>query len=96
VTLKGSAAGLFDFMAHDEDAVTELWGCGFNQFGQIDDYGDDVYELARIDYVPPDRVGNGIQILWAGWADLICTLTSSPRAYFLQIIGKSARPMGRV
>ena len=51
----------------------ELWGCGFNQFFQIDDSGDDVHELTRIDSVPASSESNSrIEIYWAGWADLIC------------------------
>jgi len=51
----------------------ELWACGFNQFCQIDDSGDDVHELTRIDFVPASSESNSrIEIYWAGWADLIC------------------------
>lgn len=62
---------------NDEETVTELWGCGFNQFGQIDESGDDVHELTRIDSLcsePRLTQLDGITVLWAGWADFICTL----------------------
>jgi Regulator of chromosome condensation (RCC1) repeat len=67
-------------MDQKHDEVTELWGCGFNQFCQIDETGDDVYELTRIDFVPPDPWSHSLEILWAGWSDLICKLILTRRA----------------
>ena len=56
----------------DDELRVELWGCGFNQFGQINDSGDDVYNLTLIDYAQSWNCPS-IKLLWAGWADLLCT-----------------------
>src|SRR5271170_7605332 len=56
----------------DDELRVELWGCGFNQFRQINDSRDDVYDLTLIDYVQSSRLPS-IKLLWAGWADLLCT-----------------------
>jgi len=62
----------------DTLAVAELWGCGFNAFNQIDDSGDDIYSLKHIDssldYRDHAVSSPHFVILWAGWADLFCTL----------------------
>jgi hypothetical protein len=74
-----TGAAFYDFMdiKDDEEIVTELWGCGFNQFCQIDESGDNVRELTRIDLLSSKALfdhDDGIKIVWAGWADLICNL----------------------
>jgi hypothetical protein len=56
----------------DDELRVELWGCGFNQFGQINDSGDDVYNPTLVDYAQFSRYPS-IKLLWAGWADLLCT-----------------------
>jgi hypothetical protein len=56
----------------DDELRVELWGCGFNQFGQINDSRDDVYNLTLIDYAQSWSFPS-IKLLWAGWADLLCT-----------------------
>ena len=56
----------------DDELRVELWGCGFNQFGQINDSRDDVYNLTLIDYAQSSSYPS-IKLLWAGWADLLCT-----------------------
>jgi len=70
----------------------ELWACGFNQFCQIDDSGDDVHELTRIDFVSASSESN-IEIYWAGWADLICKHCSGAELT-LQTCGVEAIPLG--
>lgn len=54
-----------------ENRIAELWGCGFNQYDQIDNSGRDAFELKKIDetHLSPKPQ---LSILWAGWADLIC------------------------
>jgi len=54
-----------------DEIALELWGCGFNQTGVIDSTGEDVVEPTLIDSKPR------IEILWAGWADLFCSLPIS-------------------
>src|SRR5436190_1845575 len=60
----------------DKRAVAELWGCGFNAFTQIDDSGDDIYNLkhiqSSIDYREHAVSSPHFVILWAGWADVFC------------------------
>lgn len=53
------------------DSQVELWGCGFNQFRQINDSGRDIHNLILIDYAQSATVPS-IKLLWAGWADLLC------------------------
>jgi hypothetical protein len=60
------------------DAV-ELWGCGFNQFNQIDGSGKDVEKPQQITSVVASDI-DFIEVPWAGWADLLCT---SPNAHCL-------------
>jgi hypothetical protein len=45
----------------------ELWGHGFNQFSQIDDTVEDVSASKCV-----ERVEGIIEVIWAGWADLLC------------------------
>jgi hypothetical protein len=50
--------------------IFELWGCGFNQFGQLDKGSrDDVFQLKLI---TSDTI---VSVIWAGWADAVCTLS---------------------
>jgi len=49
--------------------VWELWGCGYNDFNQIDDTGKNVVHPKLIRRVPePDK----IEILSVGWSYLLC------------------------
>jgi hypothetical protein len=52
--------------------VDELWGCGFNQFNQIDGSRKDIEKPQQITSVVSSET-DSIEILWAGWADLLCT-----------------------
>jgi hypothetical protein len=49
----------------------ELWGCGFNQFNQIDDSEEDIFTPKLIQSLP--STADDVEILWCGWADLLCT-----------------------
>jgi hypothetical protein len=51
----------------------KLWGFGFNQFKQINDTEDDVFTAECIDEVTNTEDSRSVRILWAGWADLLCT-----------------------
>lgn len=57
--------------------VVELWGCGFNQFNQIDETGEDISKPKRIATVASPDI-DSIEVLWAGWADLLCTFPNPP------------------
>jgi hypothetical protein len=52
--------------------VVELWGYGFNQFNQIDSSGKDVEKPQQITSVGSSDI-DSIEVLWTGWADLLCT-----------------------
>ena len=75
VWTKDVVLGLRAYMTNTSNF--ELWGCGFNQFNQIDDSGDDVFKPTLIESGP----ASGIDILWAGWADLLCKRTLSTKAH---------------
>jgi hypothetical protein len=51
----------------------ELWGCGYNQFHQIDETGKNVYGPKLIATLPCLDAEN-VVFHWAGWADVLCTL----------------------
>jgi hypothetical protein len=53
----------------------ELWACGFNQFKQIDDTGDNIYKPKLITTIPATSIQD-VDLIWAGWADLLCTSLS--------------------
>lgn len=55
----------------------ELWGCGFNQFNQIDETGNDVFGPKLITSIPCCSNTESVVFHWAGWADLCCNLPSS-------------------
>ena len=55
-----------------DDGQIELWGCGFNQFNQIDDTGKDIFEPKLITAIPYCSNAESIVFHWAGWADLWC------------------------
>jgi len=55
-----------------ELGVVELWGCGFNDFNQIDSSDDDVHTLKLIDS-REQACPQDLLVLWAGWGDLFCT-----------------------
>jgi len=75
--------GMTDHHQESSKYIFELWGCGFNQFNQIDDTGKDHFTpvLVRAVPLPPDvelgldlrgMAWDWLHVCWAGWADLLC------------------------